>query len=144
MIKLFLLGSLFMLFSCATSPKQDFLTKRIPAANKTQARNIIQNHLNFLTMLFEQSKDPYYNVPKWTDECLQSNEIGKITETETQLQAVSLLYLSHSHEVGHCYRTPGAYQAYVVYIYCEKSNEVLEVTYPVEKHKVPGEINLCE
>jgi aromatic ring hydroxylase len=123
---------------------QNFPTKRIPAASKTQARSIIQNHLNFLTMLFEQSKDPYYNVPKWTDECLEENKIGTITETESQLQAVSLLYLSRSHEVGHCGRTPGAYQAYVVYIYCEKGNEVLEVKYPVENQKAPGQINLCE
>ncbi len=135
---------LFCLISCATSSKKNFQIKRIPAADKAQARSIIQNHVNFLHMLFEQSKDPYYHVEKWTAECLSENKIGKVTESEGLLQSVSELYLSQSHEVGQCSKSVGTYQAYVVYVYCEKRKEVLEIKYPTQNQKYSKVTSECD
>lgn len=144
MIKLISLCFLFCLISCTTSAKKNLHYKSIPATDKAQARSIIQNHLNFLHLLFEQSQDPYYNVPKWTAECLEENKIGPLTESEKSVQAISVLYVNSLNEVGQCSRSPRTFPAYVIYIYCNKTHEVREIKYPVGNQKDPKSINLCE
>ena len=144
MIKVVFICSLLCVMSCSTSPNKKFQFKSIPAANKAQGRSIIQNHLNFLQLLFEQSKDPYYNVPKWTTECLEENKIGKVTETGQHMQAISFLYVNDSNEVGHCSRSSKTYPAYVIYVYCDTTNEVREIKYRVEEKNDLESINLCE
>lgn len=144
MTKLIIIFFSCCLISCTTNPKKNFKIKSIPAYDKKQARSIIQNHINFLQILFKQSHDPYYNVPKWSSQCLKENEIGELIESETKLQSNSLLYLSKTHEVGYCSQAEGTYLAHVIYIYCEKKNEVLEMKIPVENQKNPEIISLCD
>jgi hypothetical protein len=144
MIKLISFGFLFYFISCSTGTKKPLPFKSIPAENQVQARSIIQNHLNFLNLLFEQSKDPYYNVPKWTPECLEENKIGKLNENGKDMQAISILYVNDLKEVGQCSRSERTYPAYVIYVYCEKSHEVREIKYVVGTQKDPKSLNLCE
>jgi hypothetical protein len=55
-----------------------------------------------------------------------------------------LLYLSKTHELGYCSQAEGTYLAHVIYIYCEKKKEVLEIKFPVENQKNLEIISLCD
>jgi hypothetical protein len=117
--------------------------KERPVQDLKQARHHIQNKVNFIKFTFEQSRDPYYGTPKWSDGCLKANKIGAIKETSKSIQVRSTLYLNESGEVGHCPENEKASEYLVSYYYCEGSGKVVEASVPLKlDEKVGGD--LCD
>ena len=143
MIKGLNLFILSLLVSCATRlPGQ--LQKKIPVASSEEAGHVIQNKMNFLNMLFEQTRDPYYGVPKWTELCLKENKIGVIQKTKHGLQSVSELYLDQSDSPGQCPENPRATKKYLVYLYCSGSDSLLQILYPITTNAHELSNDLCQ
>lgn len=126
MTKIFLISLLILLVSCS-SVKQGRLLKETPVASAKEARHHIQNKLNFLTMLFAQSRDPYYGTPKWTLDCLKENKIGQLEETKNGIQAISELYLGSDGSPGFCPGSPEATKSSLVYVYCFDQDSLWEI-----------------
>ena len=129
MIKLFILS---LLISCASS-----LEKKLPAnttvitkehASAKEARNFVRNKWNYLFLLFEQSHDPYYGTPRWQEECLKKNTIGKIHENKGNLAFLSRFLLDEKKEPGHC----EGVDTEVIFLYCANQSVSYEI------HCLPG------
>ena len=134
------LGLLFILSACSSLPP-GAVEKKIPAHSATDARRIIQNKVNFITSLFEQTIDPYYNVPKWNESCLKANQIGALEETESFIRSTSYLYLKNG-EPGVCPQVENARRHAVIYVFCKNQSDVREVKIPLEENQ-KFEENLC-
>lgn len=132
---------LILIASCSNLPLGTKV-KKIPTTSEYSAHKIIQNKMNFLISLFEQSVDPYYNVPKWSETCLKANSIGKTEETNTYLRQSSILYLRDG-QPGFCPTDSKAEKYFVIYQYCKNTNEILELNVPYEKNQNFMETNLC-
>jgi hypothetical protein len=128
--------------SCASRPDGKVI-KKIPVTSSEEAGHVIQNKINFLNMLFEQTRDPYYGVPKWTELCLKENKIGGIQKTKHGIQAVSELYLDQSDSPGLCPENPSATKKYLVYLYCNGSESVYQILYPITTKSSELAKNLC-
>ena len=134
---------LCFLVSCATRlPGQ--LQKKIPVTSSEEAGHVIQNKMNFLNILFQQTRDPYYGVPKWTELCLKENKIGVIQKTKHGLQAVSELYLDQTDSPGHCPENHSATKKYLVYLYCNGSDSLLQILYPITTKPSKLSNDLCQ
>jgi hypothetical protein len=144
-----------VLFQLSCSSRQQFSSldelaktpgyklKKIEVASQKEARTWMQNQLNFVTMLFQQSRDPYYGVPKWSDECMKENKIGHITENPKGLQVVSELYLSEQGFPGLCSTSTGATRSFIIYIYCQETTFVQEIRIPWGKNLSSLATDLC-
>lgn len=129
--------------ACSNLPKYAAV-KKIPAKTEKDASFVIQNQLNFLTMLFEQSRDPYYGVPKWTEKCLKENKIGSIVKIKNGIQAVSELYFDQSGSPGHCSDSSVTVaKGYLIYLYCDKQTEVQEIKTAIDAETEKLLPNLC-
>lgn len=116
MIKLLLF---FSLLSCATAPEKSapenagpFKVHKFSTAK--EARNFITNRSRYLKLLFEQAYDPYYNTPKWSEDCLRKNVIGNVVNQSGHVLFSSRLVLNSQGEPGHC----TGREAEVVYVQC--------------------------
>lgn len=123
MIKSFLF---FLILSCSGVPKKD-QDSRAPHKVHTfmtvrEAQNYITNKSRYLNLLFEQSHDPYYNTPKWSEECLQRNRIGKIVNQNSAYYLSNHLVLSPSGDSGQCQ----GIDTHVIYLQCGESATVNE------------------
>jgi hypothetical protein len=118
-----------------------FLKER-PVSDRTKALHYIENQINFLHFTFEQSVDPYYGTPKWTEACLKANKIGALKETKQSIEVKSTLYVNQLGEVGHCPENPKAFEYFVAIYYCQGSDKVIEVRVPLKIAKDFRE-NLC-
>lgn len=116
-------------------------TKRdIKVSSVSDARHIIQNHRRYLSELFRQSRDPYYNKNKWSDECLRENVIGEIQEFEGHPLSISILYLDQSLQPGAC----SGERFHVIMIYCPELAAVREIKINLDdKLKAVNERSLC-
>lgn len=108
--------------------------KSVPVKSKSEAKKYIQNQRNYLVLLFEQSRDPYYGVPKWKDECLKANRIGEIVETQSAVILSSQLYFDPKGTPGFCFGDPSIVYGQQLIIYCEGDNVVKDMIFktPVE------------
>lgn len=105
----------------------------IPVSSVEEARRTITNKRNFLTLLFEQSRDPYYGVPKWTEECLEENKIGDIKETSEEISFVSVLYLDSTGSAGHCLESANTKKSYNIYLFCkDRPDNILHIKAPFD------------
>jgi|GEM_PF-2846196 len=116
-------------------------TKRdIKVSSASDARHIIQNQLRYLSELFRQSRDPYYNKNKWSEECLRENVIGEIHEFEGHPLSISILYLDQSLQPGVC----SGERFHVIMIYCPELGAVREIKINLaDKLKAVNERSLC-
>ncbi|MBA2403407.1 MAG: hypothetical protein H0V66_01440 [Bdellovibrionales bacterium] len=118
--------------------------KKIPVASKAEAKKVISNHLSFLTLLFQQSVDPYFNTQKWPSECLLANKIGELKESDQGLQFISRLYLGPDASPGHCSNDPAEVPGYVIYLYCQDEPFVYEIKYHHSALAPELKVNLCD
>lgn len=148
----FTLLILILLSSCASKPKTSLLgllakdpqasMQSHPAKSRMDAKRIIQNRQNYLRILFEQSVDPYYGKPKWSDECLSANRIGSIEEAKESIVLWSQLILKDQKE-GFCPGDKEAKASHVLMVYCEGSGTVQEYKFSAEIQFNLKEIQFC-
>lgn len=153
MTKTLVLSILLILVSCASTPKtsvfdlaknsQYSVIKKTEAISVEEANKVLQSRFNYLTLLFEQSRDPYYGQPKWTETCLKGNKIGAISKEGSDLIFVSELYVDGKGNPGFCPENPFALKAYEVYFYCEKEHQVYQITLPTEQTFDLKKVSLC-
>jgi hypothetical protein len=148
-----LLLPLLILVSCSSSSKTNWKTlkneanyreKLIPVSSREEARKVINNKVNFIKMIFEQSKDPYFGTPRWSDQCMSINKIGTVTDSPNGIQAISFLILDHSGEPGFCNDRSNQARHSLIYLYCDGMKNVLEIKYPSLKEFEPASDDLCE
>lgn len=82
--------------------KHSVQTQIFPVSNKKEARFTLQNRLNFIKAIFEQSVDPYYGTKRWREECFQENVVGDIIEIRNGFYAKSKLTLDSNFNPGFC------------------------------------------
>ena len=134
MIK-FLYLTLFFLISCGTlsqktleskvrEAKFHFIKER-PVSSVADANNYMQNQLNYLNLLYQQSRDPYYGQYKWSEYCLNVTKIGSVEVKEKYLLSVSDLYMNDEGDFGHCPENKMAKRAYFILLYCMNKKEVV-------------------
>lgn len=136
MIKL--LSFLILLNSCSSKPgilkkvqdSNPLSIKKIPVESRQEAKKYIQNQRNFLVLLFEQSRDPYYGTPKWNEQCLKENKIGDVIETNDHIILTSTLYFDDKGAPGFCFEQRPNYGQQIM-LYCEGKKEVLDMKYKV-------------
>lgn len=134
-----------LLTSCSTAKKgplvekalnsEGAILKKVPLNSEEAAKRYIHNQRNFLKLLFEQSRDPYYGTPKWSEECLKENKIGDIDEDREKILLVSELYFNKEGNPGLCPGSPSAKKGSHIILYCKGDNLVLDV-------KLPGVLDL--
>ena len=117
--------SLLFFTSCSSLPPNT-IVRKIEAEDLTQAKNVVTNHVQFLKTLFIQTRDPYYNVLKWSDECLSENSIGEILEKDNSLVSKSVLFMKNN-EPGYCSNNLDAIKTHLIYKYCDQQKAVLEL-----------------
>jgi len=94
--------------------------------------------------MFEQSRDPYYGHPKWSESCLQANKIGYISKTDNPVMSVSELYVDGNGNPGFCPESLFVLKAYELFFYCEKENTVYQVTLPHKENIDLKQVSLCK
>jgi len=97
---------------------------KIPAKDAAQARLVIANRHQYLKDFFTQSIDPYFGTPRWTEECLQRNRIGKVEAHGNQISLTSSLTFDSRFNFGSCGQS--ARPGLQIYIYCENAASVIE------------------
>lgn len=142
-----------MLASCASSKKDQLKTfktlrgyseKMIPAASKDEARKVINNRTNFLKMIFEQTKDPYFGTLRWSEYCLSLNKIGLVTESPKGIQSISKLILNQNGEPGFCRDHIDQVPSRLILVYCEGMSSVLEIKLDDLTENNISSVDLCE
>lgn len=144
---------LIILTSCASTKKVSIfdlaqntkysIVRKINASTTEEANKILQSRFNYLTLLFEQSRDPYYGQPKWSESCLRENIIGAIAKNKSELVSVSQLYVDGKGGPGFCPENPYALKAYEVSFYCEKEQTVYQITIPSKENFDLKKVGLC-
>lgn len=111
----------------------------IDVSSPDQAKKVIDNHVRFLELLFEQSRDPYYGELKWSKKCLADNIIGKRVEKDGVVSSTSTLYLNANGRPGHC---TGVMHVFAL-VYCPGSSIVIETKFPVSETVYEPQ-NMCQ
>lgn len=107
-----------------------FVIEKISSPEEKKAIDFFINQKNFLTLLFEQSHDPYYGTPRWSDECLLENQIGEIKTTDEGIFMHSVLYLNKKNEAGFCSNSSLVEKRHLVIYYCNRAREFIKIIYP--------------
>lgn len=115
--------------------------KKSPAASKEEAAKILQNRFNYLTLMYEQSRDPYYGHPKWSEYCLKMTKIGSVSKNNG-VTSVSELYVDGKGNPGLCPEDPMALHAFEIGFYCENEQTVYQITLPQKEFDM-RKVNLC-
>ena len=126
---------LVLLVGCASSQKGglnlppgfDYSIRNLAHQSLDESRKTITNKRNFLLALFEQSFDPYYGTPRWSEQCLAANRIGELKENSRGIYAASHLYMPPNLEPGFCPEVNYANPYYVVLFQCVGTNALMEV-----------------
>ena len=115
----------------------DAKVRTIDVSSAEQAKKVIDNHVRFLKLLFEQSRDPYYGKLKWSEECLKANQVGERIEVGDSMVSNSTLLLDSRGGPGNCGGTSHA----VIMLYCPGAKEVHEIKFagPVSSGLGPEE-----
>ena len=126
MIRLYPL--IFILVSCSAVPTlpRNRTIRKIPVDSRDQAVKVVDNHVRFLKMLFQQSRDPYYGKLKWPEECLKANQVGERIEVGEVLVSNSLLLLDSRGVPGNC---DGSKHT-VIMLYCPGAKDVQDIRFP--------------
>jgi hypothetical protein len=144
---------LLVLTSCASSKKDQlksyktlpgYTEKMIPVASKDEARKVISNRTNFLKMIFEQTKDPYFGTLRWSEYCLSLNKIGLVTESPKGIQSISQLILNQNGEPGFCRDHVDHVPSRLILVYCEGMSAVIEIKLDNVIENNISSADLCE
>lgn len=92
-------------------------------ASVTEAKNYVKNKWNYINILYEQSRDPYYGTPRWPEECLKKHQFGKVMEKHGNTFFLSHLLLNQKDEPGDCQGR----EADVAYLQCKGQTSVHEI-----------------
>ncbi len=149
MTKIFLL---LLLTACSTGQSLEkkiqgmsFLEKKsIPVFSRLEAKKYIQNQRNYLVLLFEQSRDPYYGTPKWSEECLRENIIGDVKEERQHIIFSSMLYFDKTGSAGFCSVNKSASAGQRIVIYCEGDKNVKDMSVLTTNELNLEKFNLCD
>lgn len=136
MIKWFLI----LLVACASPKKSglklppgfDYSIRNIAQQSEPESRKTLTNKRNFLLALFEQSFDPYYGTPRWSEACLKENRIGEVQETSRGTYLVSKLYLANNFEPGFCPEIDQAVPYVVAIFHCRETQDLMEIRVPAK------------
>lgn len=141
-----------ILASCAHYPKATLLSvitkdpeasiQTFPVKTRSDAKRIIQNRHNYLRILFEQSVDPYYGKPKWSEECLKANRIGSIKEDKHSVILWSELVIKDNKE-GYCPGEKDSKTANVLLVFCEGDDKVQEFKFSSNLNFNPHGTLIC-
>lgn len=115
---------------------------KTPITSEAEAKRLLQNKVNYLKLLFEQSREPYYGTPKWSEVCLKENKIGELTVTEGEMKTISTLYLDQEGGPGQCPDNPLAKKYIVLTLHCQGQDFVSEIRIPAS-HTINLERNFC-
>ncbi len=146
----FLSAIIFVAVSCSThkdgllklaQETKYSVIKKTPASSKEEAAKHLQNRFNYLTLMYEQSRDPYYGHPKWSEYCLKMTKIGSVTKSDG-VTSVSELYVDDKGNPGLCPEDPMAIHAFEIGYYCEQEKTVYQVTLPQKEFDL-DKVNLC-
>ncbi len=150
MIKSVALITLLTLSACSSLKKTSIfeiaektkysVVKKTAVQNEDEARKVLQGRYNFLKLMFEQSRDPYYGHPKWTDFCLQANKIGPVLN----MTSLSELYVDGKGNPGFCPENPFALKAYEFSFYCPSEHLVYQITIPQNEPLDQNRVSLCK
>lgn len=138
-----LIAPLFLLIlsACSQLPKNAYV-RRISVSGEAEARNVIKNQGSFLKDIFQQSHDPYYNLPKWSEACLKGNIIGEAVEKDGAIRSVSELWLKNN-EAGYCPGKDESVKSLAIFEYCPGTKEVLVLKFPEEGNQHFKEKSVC-
>ena len=141
---------ILFIFACSHTPitkkvseAERPMIKEVPVSSRGEAKKYIHNQRNFLVLLFEQSRDPYYGTPKWKDDCLMDNRIGDVTETKEAVYLSSRLFLNNEGSPGYCFGGEARYGQQIV-LYCEGSDKVLDMKFITQKEINLKDYTLCD
>lgn len=117
---------LFLVYGCASKQKLSDIAKEderfklntFAIKDESEAATRIQNRLTYLKLLFEQSRDHYFETPKWEEHCFQDNRPGKLERNGKIIYSVSRLYFDSRKIEGFCSDKPYAYPGYSVDVFC--------------------------
>lgn len=151
MIRLIFLVSLLLLASCSTgSGKKKSFKETINMASvqvsskdvssKQEAKAQIIGFRNYLKLLFEQSRDPYYGSLKWPEACLDMNRIGEVMDTGSSIYLANELILNHQGNPRHC---SGPIQ-YHLQFFCDKENKIYTYKFMKTTKINFQEFDLCQ
>lgn len=150
MIKSVALITLLTLSACSSLKKTSIfeiadktkysVVKKTAVQNEDEAKKILQGRFNYLKLMFEQSRDPYYGHPKWTDTCLQANKIGPVLN----MTSLSELYVDGKGNPGFCPENPFALKAYELSFYCPGEHSVYQITIPQNEPLDQKSVSLCK
>lgn len=120
------------------------VVKKTNDVTKEEANRILQNRYNYLRLMFEQSRDPYYGHPKWSDLCLAQNKIGNVVNTDKGLSSVSELFVDGKGNPGFCPENILAIKSYEVAFYCENEKVLYQVTINMQDAPDLNRVSLCK
>jgi len=145
---------LFVLIGCGMIPPRTLLSKvreakhhKIndkPISSEAEAKTYMQNQLNYLKLLYQQSRDPYYGEPKWTEYCLKNTKIGEIKINKHYFISVSDLYMNADGEFGYCPGNRVAERGYFILLYCmNKKNVISDIRLQYDPNLDLKKLDLC-
>lgn len=111
-------------YGCATRPLPQLDKKQLKVDD---GKSFIQRKHRYYELLFEQHRDPYYGTPRWSENCLKENVIGKVVEKNNMIMLSSDLYLNADGEAGYCPEHSQAKKYRIIYLACAEGS-VLELT----------------
>lgn len=117
--------------------------KDIPVNSRLEATKYIQNQRNYLVLLFEQSRDPYYGTPKWNEACLKANKIGEISDTPSHITLLSGLFLDKRGAPGFCFEDATIVYGQQVLVYCKSDNIVRDMKFKTKDKLDIKKYKLC-
>ena len=109
----------------------------------------LETEYKYLKALFEQSYDPYYGTPKWSNECLSENIIEPIQRTQKGIFLITTLYYNWENKPGFCSSASfnGKNQNYIqtikFYCYDEAVLNILKIDATIKLNKNPTWTDLC-
>lgn len=115
-----------------------------PAENFPEAKKVIILKTNYMHLLFEQSYEPSFGIPKWSDECLKANKIGPAKIEGDEIYAISELFVHYNGSLGHCEEGPRVFKALHVLVYCQVYKEVIEYKFSYDPTLNFNKIDLCK
>lgn len=115
-----------------------------PAENFPEARKVITLKTNYMRLLFEQSYEPSFGIPKWTDECLKANRIGPAQIEGSEIFSISELFVHFNGSLGHCEEGPRVFKAHHILVYCPVYKEVIEYKFSYDPTLNFNKIDLCK
>ena len=107
----------------------------------------LETEHKYLESIFEQSYDPYYGTPKWSQECLSENIIEPIRKTPRGIFLITTLHYNWEKKPGFCSSSTTYGSSYIqtikYYCYHEPVLNILTIDTSVKLTKNFKWTDLC-